>query len=55
MERLLLWWDDLDDLAAACRHLATAALAEALTFPLSPAARVQQPDRPAVAPAGLSG
>jgi len=28
MEFLLLWWDELDDLAHACRHLATAALTE---------------------------
>jgi hypothetical protein len=28
MEFLLLWWDDLDDLAHACRHLATSAFAE---------------------------
>jgi hypothetical protein len=28
MEFLLLWWDDLDDLTHACRHLATSALAE---------------------------
>jgi hypothetical protein len=36
MEFLLLWWDDLDDLTHACRHLATGALAElaAATAPL---------------------
>ena len=28
MEFLLLWWDDLDDLTHACRHLATSALSE---------------------------
>ncbi len=28
MEFLLLWWDDLDDFAHACRHLATSALTE---------------------------
>jgi hypothetical protein len=28
MEFLLLWWDDLDDLTHACRHLATAAISE---------------------------
>jgi hypothetical protein len=36
MEFLLLWWDDLDDLTHACRHLATSAaseLAEAATAP----------------------
>ena len=55
MERILLWWDDLDDLATACRHLAMAALAEALVFSLPPAARLEQPDRPVVVPAGLSG
>ncbi|MHB1869958.1 MAG: hypothetical protein ACYCT1_03765 [Steroidobacteraceae bacterium] len=37
MERLLLWWDDLDDLAAVCRHLLRAAFAEALAFALTPA------------------
>ena len=36
MEFLLLWWDDLDDVAHACRHLATSALSEvtALSTPL---------------------
>jgi hypothetical protein len=28
MEFLLLWWDDLDDLTHACRHLVTSALSE---------------------------
>jgi len=28
MEFLLLWWDDLDDLTHACRHLATCAFSE---------------------------
>lgn len=28
MEFLLLWWDDLDDFAHACRHLATCAFSE---------------------------
>lgn len=28
MERLLLLWDELDDLAGACRHLALAAADE---------------------------
>jgi hypothetical protein len=28
MEFLLLWWDDLDDFAHACRHLATSAFSE---------------------------
>ncbi len=28
MEFLLLWWDDLDDLTHAARHLASAALSE---------------------------
>lgn len=28
MEFLLLWWDDLDDLTHACRHLATFAFSE---------------------------
>ncbi len=28
MERLLLLWDELDDLACACRHLATSAVEE---------------------------
>ena len=29
MEFLLLWWDNLDDLTHACRHLATTAISEA--------------------------
>jgi hypothetical protein len=36
MEFLLLWWDDLDDLTHACRHLATSAaseVAEAVSAP----------------------
>jgi hypothetical protein len=28
MERLLLLWDELDDFANACRHLATSAVEE---------------------------
>ena len=28
MEFLLLWWDDLDDLTHACRHLAASAFSE---------------------------
>ena len=28
MEFLLLWWDNLDDFAHACRHLATSAFSE---------------------------
>jgi hypothetical protein len=28
MEFLLLWWDELDDLTHACRHLASAAFSE---------------------------
>jgi hypothetical protein len=28
MEFLLLWWDELDDLTHACRHLATSAISE---------------------------
>jgi hypothetical protein len=28
MEFLLLWWDELDDLTHACRHVATCAVAE---------------------------
>jgi len=28
MEFLLLWWDELDDLTHACRHVATSALDE---------------------------
>lgn len=31
MERFLLLWDDLDDLSAAARHLAGAALEEAVS------------------------
>jgi hypothetical protein len=36
MEFLLLWWDDLDDLTHACRHLATSAISEvaAVSAPL---------------------
>ena len=36
MEVLLLWWDDLDDLTHACRHLATSAISEvaAVSAPL---------------------
>jgi len=30
MESLAHFWDELDDVAGACRHLATAALAETL-------------------------
>jgi hypothetical protein len=37
MEFLLLWWDDLDDLTHACRHLATCALDE-VTAALAPLA-----------------
>ncbi len=36
MEFLLLWWDNLDDFAHACRHLATSAFSELAE--LSPAA-----------------
>jgi hypothetical protein len=32
MEFLLLWWDELDDLAHACRHLASSAVAEVATL-----------------------
>jgi hypothetical protein len=32
MEFLLLFWDDLDDAAGACRHVATTALAEAASL-----------------------
>jgi len=28
MEFLLLWWDELDDLTHACRHLASSAFSE---------------------------
>ena len=38
MEFLLLWWDNLDDLTHACRHLATTAIteiAEAATAPFA--------------------
>jgi hypothetical protein len=28
MEFLLLWWDEIDDLTHACRHVATSALSE---------------------------
>jgi hypothetical protein len=33
MEFLLLWWDELDDLAHACRHVATSALTEVAVQP----------------------
>jgi len=33
MERLLLLWDELDDLACACRHLATSAVEEVGAVP----------------------
>jgi hypothetical protein len=36
MEFLLLWWDDLDDLAHACRHLATSAISEVGTAVSAP-------------------
>lgn len=29
MEFLLQWWDELDDVAGACRHVATTAASEA--------------------------
>ncbi len=29
MEFFLHWWDELDDVAGACRHVATTAVAEA--------------------------
>jgi hypothetical protein len=32
MEFLLLWWDELDDLTHACRHLAVNAASEAATL-----------------------
>ncbi len=32
MEFLLLWWDELDDVAHACRHLATAAIFEVTAY-----------------------
>jgi hypothetical protein len=37
MEFLLLWWDELDDLTHACRHVATCAVSEvtALSAPLT--------------------
>ena len=37
MERLLLLWDELDDLTGAVRHLARAALEEVRAFPPPPA------------------
>jgi len=36
MEFLLLWWDNLDDLTHACRHLATSALSEVADAAKSP-------------------
>jgi len=37
MEFLLLWWDELDDLTHACRHVATCAVSEvaALSAPFA--------------------
>ena len=32
MEFLLLWWDEIDDLTHACRHVATCALEEVVTL-----------------------
>jgi hypothetical protein len=32
MEFLLLWWDELDDLAHACRHLVASAAADLATL-----------------------
>jgi hypothetical protein len=32
METIILVWDDLDDFAHACRHLATSAFAELVDF-----------------------
>jgi hypothetical protein len=32
MEFLLLFWDDLDDAAGVCRHLATTALSQAASL-----------------------
>jgi hypothetical protein len=36
MEFLAHFWDELDDVAGACRHLATAALAETLAAAVVP-------------------
>jgi len=38
MEFLLRVWDELDDLAAACRHIAAAAADEVAGFGLPPSA-----------------
>ena len=56
MEFLLLWWDDLDDLTHACRHLATSEvseLAEAATAPFAASLSVLGGLAPAT-PAGLN-
>ncbi len=37
MERIMLWWDDLDDVTAALRHVLRTALAEAFVLPSPPA------------------
>ena len=37
MERIMLWWDELDDLTAAARHLIRSALAEVSALPPPPA------------------
>jgi ABC-type sulfate transport system permease component len=40
MEFLLLWWDDLDDLTHACRHLAASALSEVASSVSAPVAGI---------------
>lgn len=36
MERIMLWWDDLDDALAAVRHVLRAACTELLSVPPLP-------------------
>jgi hypothetical protein len=50
MEFLLLWWDEIDDLAQACRHLAHAAIDETTTLSAPLGLRIS-----ALAPWVLSG
>jgi len=40
MEFLLLWWDELDDLTHACRHLATSAVSEVAAAYSAPLASI---------------
>jgi hypothetical protein len=37
MEFVMLWWDELDDLAALVRHVTREVMAEVMTLPRRPA------------------